>query len=100
MIGVVSVLRVATGFTLASSVRPARTGSASCGATSPWCARQDRPHGEVVSLGELLFRAALLRTTRTRFRVRGSPVTYAAFMTVAEDTQYRFGALHSHTSRL
>jgi hypothetical protein len=39
MIGVVSVLRVATGFTLASSVRPARTGSASCGATSPWCAR-------------------------------------------------------------
>ena len=32
-------------------------------------------------MGKLLFRAALLRTTRARFRARGSPVTYAAFVT-------------------
>ena len=45
----------------------------------PW--QQDRPRGEVVPVWELLFRAALLRTTRTRFRVCGSPMIYAAVVT-------------------
>src|SRR5664279_450388 len=43
--------------------------------------RQDRPHGEVVPWGNSFSSAALLRTTRARFRARGSPVTYAAVMT-------------------
>ena len=43
--------------------------------------RQDRPHGEVVPWGNSFSGAALLRTTRARFRARGSPVTYAAVMT-------------------
>ena len=38
---------------------------------------------------KLLFRAALLRTTRARFRARSSPVTYAAVVGLAWMTSWQ-----------
>jgi SRSO17 transposase len=54
---------------------------AAAGLRFGWAAgEQDRLRGEVFPVVGTLFRVALLRTTRTRFRVRGSSVTYAAFV--------------------